>query len=264
MNTENNPRFNGRHLPPFFKGDWEDIAFNETQSIWSNTVVENDSLSETLEKMKMAAFLKPDHIDARSIFLKPFGYDVHILDIELTVQERHIALPILQTDKGYSFDPRGFFIDSRLDNGLDKTLCDILIHNLSFLDPFMRFHVSNGEGRYCWQTIVDSVEELETWYDISNLAPGLLELLPWEIAPFETEYNTGSNGYRRNASYLGHTIFPDHVLECVHGSIGRGGWRHHYDERDDYGYDQSDERICFDLSKCRQKIAHGPIRYYLP
>jgi len=264
MTTKNNPCFNGRYLPPFFKGDWEDMALNEAQSIWSSVVGENDSLVETLKKINKATFLKPDHIDARSIFLKPFGYDVHILDVELTVKEQRAALPILQTEKGYSFEPRGFFIDSRLDNGLDETLCDILIHNLSFLDPFMRFHVSNGEERNLWQVIIESVQELETWYDISNLDPALLELLPWEINPFESEYNTGSDGYRRNASYLGHTIFPDQVLRCVHDSIGRGGWRSHFEDPDDHDSDLSDKRLSFDLSKCRQKIAHGPIRYYLP
>jgi len=266
MKLQRKDRFQGRYLPPFFKADWVDLSSSETKEIWS-MASQLPELRQTLKKYSKFDFIKPDQIEGRSLLLKPYGYDEHILDFELVKNDDVIALPILKTDKGISFEADRFYIDTILDNGLDERLIDVLIHNLSHLEDFMRFHVTNkyGVSRDQRNIIVESFEDLWDWYDISNVDPRLIHLPEHNITEFETGYNTGAGGFRRHVGYSCKVIGWDNHIRTLHDTYCRNGWRSHSDfepgNDDDY-YEEPEDKA-FDLSLCKQKISRGPLRFYL-
>ena len=266
MKLERKDRFQGRYLPPFFKADWEVLSLSDSKGIW-DTVSQLPEIRETLNKYSKSSFINPGQIEGRSLLLKPYGYDVYILDFELVKNDDVIALPILMTDKGIIFEADRFFIDTILDNGLDERLIDVLIHNLSHLDDFMRFHVTNeyGASRGQRNIIVESLEDLRDWYDISNLDPRLIHLPAHNISEFETKFNTGVGGFRKYVGYSCKVIGWDNHIRTLHDTYCKNGWRSHsdYDQGNDDFYSEEPEDKAFDLSLSKQNISRGPLRYYL-
>ena len=266
MKLEKQDRFQDRYLPPFFRGDWESLAIPQVEDIW-RVVSKLTSIQKTLKDYGKIDFIKPDAIDGRALLLKPFGYDVYIMDFELVKGDDVIALPILQSDKGLEFDAGSYFIDSKLDNGLDEPLINVLIHNLSHLDAFMRFHVTNNHGARHGQRniIIESLEDLRDWYDIPNVDPRLIHLPIHDITEFETGFGTGEGGFRRYVSYSCKVIGRGNQVRTLRDSYCEEGWRSHkdYHHTDGEFYHQEPQDMTFDLSCCKQKISRGPLRFYL-
>lgn len=266
MKLEKQDRFQDRYLPPFFKGDWESLPIPQAEDIW-RAVSKLPATQKALKEYRKSDFIKPDAIDGRALLLKPFGYDVYIMDFELVKGDDVIALPILQTEKGLEFDAGSYFIDSKLDNGLDEPFEDVLIHNLSHLDAFMRFHVTNNHAARRGQRniIIESLEDLWDWYDISNVDPRLIHLPIHDINEFETDFRTGEDGFRRYVGYSCKVIGWGNQVRTLRDSYCKEGWRSHenYDRGNGEFCYEEPQNMTFDLSLCKQKISRGPLRFYL-